>query len=71
LAEQLERSRDQAVRRADVSVEDSSVTLRLVADADVSVAHWATQRQEDIFERAFGHRLAVAEPHDPGPRASD
>jgi exopolyphosphatase/guanosine-5'-triphosphate,3'-diphosphate pyrophosphatase len=68
VAEQLERSRDQAVRRADVAVEDSAVTLRLVADANVSVAHWATQRQEDIFERAFGHRLAVEEPDDPGGR---
>ncbi|HEX2397353.1 MAG TPA: Ppx/GppA phosphatase family protein [Solirubrobacteraceae bacterium] len=61
VAEQLERSRDQAVRGADVAVEDSRVTIRLVADADVSVAHWAAERQADIFARAFGRRLAVEE----------
>ena len=61
MAEQLERSRDQLVSQADVSVEDSLVTIRLVADADVSVAHWAAEKQSDIFEHAFGRRVAVEE----------
>ena len=61
VAEQLERSRDQVVSQADVSVEDSLVTIRLVADADVSVAHWAAEKQAEIFEHAFGRRLAVEE----------
>lgn len=61
VAEQLERSRDQAVTRADVAIEDPAVTIRLVADGDVSVARWETERQADIFERAFGRRLRVEE----------
>jgi exopolyphosphatase/guanosine-5'-triphosphate,3'-diphosphate pyrophosphatase len=60
LAEQLERSRDQAVREARVAVDDGQVTLELVADEDVSVARWAAERQGEVFERAFGRRLAIA-----------
>jgi exopolyphosphatase/guanosine-5'-triphosphate,3'-diphosphate pyrophosphatase len=60
VAEQLERSRDQAVREARVAVDDGQVTLELVADEDVSVARWAAERHGDVFERAFGRRLAIA-----------
>ena len=62
LAEQLERSRDQAVREADVSVRDGTVDLRLVAEEDVSLARWSAQRQQDVFERAFGKRLTIQGP---------
>jgi exopolyphosphatase/guanosine-5'-triphosphate,3'-diphosphate pyrophosphatase len=60
LAEQLERSRDQMVRAAHVHVEDGTVELRLEGDGDVSLARWAAQRQEDVFERTFEKRLAVS-----------
>jgi exopolyphosphatase/guanosine-5'-triphosphate,3'-diphosphate pyrophosphatase len=59
IAEQLERSRDQAVQSVDVAVRDGSVDLSLRADEDVTIARWATERQGDVFRRAFGRELKV------------
>jgi exopolyphosphatase / guanosine-5'-triphosphate,3'-diphosphate pyrophosphatase len=59
LAEQLERSRDQAVHAVDVAVENGRVELFLHAVEDVTIARWAAERQGEVFERAFGRRLAV------------
>jgi exopolyphosphatase / guanosine-5'-triphosphate,3'-diphosphate pyrophosphatase len=59
LTEQLERSRDQAVQAADVSVRDGTVELRLRSAEDVTIARWAAERQADVFRAAFGHDLAV------------
>jgi exopolyphosphatase / guanosine-5'-triphosphate,3'-diphosphate pyrophosphatase len=61
LAEQLERSRDQAVDRVKVQVNDGRVKLRLEAHEDVAVARWAAQREEDVFRKAFGRELEVSE----------
>jgi exopolyphosphatase/guanosine-5'-triphosphate,3'-diphosphate pyrophosphatase len=60
LAEQLERSRDQAVRACEVHVEDGRVELRLEATADVRIARWAAERQADLFKRAFDRDLKVS-----------
>lgn len=60
VAEQLERSRDQSVKRARMDVVDGRVDLHLEADDDVSVARWATERQRDLFKRAFGRELFLA-----------
>jgi exopolyphosphatase/guanosine-5'-triphosphate,3'-diphosphate pyrophosphatase len=60
LAEQLERSRDQAVKRARIEVVDGRVELRLDAVGDVSIARWAATRQRDLFERAFDRELSVS-----------
>jgi exopolyphosphatase/guanosine-5'-triphosphate,3'-diphosphate pyrophosphatase len=60
LAEQLERSRDQLVRAAHVQVDDATVELRLEGEGDVSLARWAAQRQDDLFERTFARRLSVS-----------
>jgi exopolyphosphatase/guanosine-5'-triphosphate,3'-diphosphate pyrophosphatase len=59
LAEQLERSRDQIVRRARMTVSDDRAELRLEAEGDVTIARWAAERQGDVFARAFGRELAV------------
>jgi exopolyphosphatase/guanosine-5'-triphosphate,3'-diphosphate pyrophosphatase len=59
IAEQLERSRDQAVRACDVLVKNGRVELRLHAEADVTIARWATERQGDVFRKAFGRDLSV------------
>jgi exopolyphosphatase / guanosine-5'-triphosphate,3'-diphosphate pyrophosphatase len=59
LGEQLERSRDQAVHEARVTVADGRVELTLESDEDVSVACWGAHRQRDLFERAFGRELTV------------
>ena len=45
IAEQLERSRDQAVRACDIDVQDGQVALKLHASEDVTIARWATERQ--------------------------
>jgi exopolyphosphatase/guanosine-5'-triphosphate,3'-diphosphate pyrophosphatase len=60
LAEDLERSRDQSVRSADVHVHNGSVRLDLQADEGVEVARWAAEREVDLFRRAFGKGLEVA-----------
>jgi exopolyphosphatase / guanosine-5'-triphosphate,3'-diphosphate pyrophosphatase len=62
LAEQLERSRDQAVHAARVEVQDGQVALRLEADEDVTIARWAAERQRELFARAFGRELSVSAP---------
>ena len=61
LGEMFERSRDQSVHAARIEVEDGRVEISLEADADVSVARWAAERQSDVFERAFGRTLEIAE----------
>jgi exopolyphosphatase / guanosine-5'-triphosphate,3'-diphosphate pyrophosphatase len=61
LAEELERSRDQAVDRVQVRVRDGVAHLRLDAHEDVSVARWAARRESGLFRRAFGLDLEVSE----------
>jgi exopolyphosphatase / guanosine-5'-triphosphate,3'-diphosphate pyrophosphatase len=61
VAEQLERSRDQAVDEIRISVEDGTAHVLLDAHEDVTIARWAAERQADVFERAFGLRLDVRE----------
>jgi exopolyphosphatase/guanosine-5'-triphosphate,3'-diphosphate pyrophosphatase len=62
IAEQLERSRDQAVHACDVDVRDGHVALTLHASEDVTIARWATERQGDVFRKAFGRELRVSAP---------
>jgi exopolyphosphatase / guanosine-5'-triphosphate,3'-diphosphate pyrophosphatase len=59
IAEQLERSRDQAVHACEVEVANGHVALRLRAVEDVTIARWATERQGDVFRKAFGRDLKV------------
>jgi exopolyphosphatase/guanosine-5'-triphosphate,3'-diphosphate pyrophosphatase len=61
LAEDLERSRDQAVTAAHVAVLDGTVRLALEADDDVRVARWAASRETELFARAFGKDLEVVD----------
>jgi exopolyphosphatase/guanosine-5'-triphosphate,3'-diphosphate pyrophosphatase len=61
LAEELERSRDQAVDRVRVQLADGVARLRLEAHQDVTIARWAAQREKDLFRRAFGRDLEVSE----------
>ncbi len=60
LAEDLERSRDQLVRRAELQETNGTVELRLVADGDSAVPSWAARREGELFERAFRRELRVA-----------
>ena len=59
LAEDLERSRDQLVRDAHVSLTNGRVRLDLVSESEAPVARWAAGREGDLFERAFGRELEV------------
>jgi exopolyphosphatase/guanosine-5'-triphosphate,3'-diphosphate pyrophosphatase len=61
LAEQLERSRDQAVDRVRVKVDDGRVELKLDAHEDVTIARWAAQSEAELFKQAFGRELEVSE----------
>jgi exopolyphosphatase/guanosine-5'-triphosphate,3'-diphosphate pyrophosphatase len=60
VAEQLERSRDQAVDGLRVEVDGDAAHVELEAHDDVSVARWAAQRQRDIFQEAFGLELELS-----------
>ena len=60
IAEQLERSRNQAVHACDVHVLNGTVELHLHADEDITIARWATERQGDVFRKAFGRALSVS-----------
>ena len=62
LAEQLERSRDQAVARVAWQRVKGGVRLEAEADAegrDPSVAIWAAQRNADLLGEAIGERVEV------------
>jgi len=60
LAEDLERSRDQAVREVHISGgDDDVVRLTLVADGEARVPRWAASRETELFARAFGRELLV------------
>jgi exopolyphosphatase / guanosine-5'-triphosphate,3'-diphosphate pyrophosphatase len=60
LAEDLERSRDQLVRRTSIELDDGTVELRLIADGESAVPRWAAGRERELFARAFHHELSVA-----------
>jgi exopolyphosphatase/guanosine-5'-triphosphate,3'-diphosphate pyrophosphatase len=61
VAEQLERSRDQAVDRVRVHIDDGRVELRLEAHEDVSIARWAAMSEADVFKLAFDRELEISE----------
>ena len=61
LAEQLERPRDQTVRGLGIELVDGRVELRLDHSEDVTVARWAAERQRELFRRAFGRELTIAD----------
>ncbi|HEY3960640.1 MAG TPA: Ppx/GppA phosphatase family protein [Solirubrobacteraceae bacterium] len=60
LAEDLERSRDQLVRRTSVALREQSLELRLIADGEAAVPRWAAGRERELFARAFHRELSVA-----------
>lgn len=70
LAEDLERSRDQVVRCAEVRLDDGTVHLQLHAHGDVRVARWAASREGELFRRAYGRELAIT-PGGVGSRPGD
>ena len=61
MAENLERSRDQAVDRVRVNTDNGRVELRLEAHEDVSIARWAAMSEAEVFEKAFGRELEITE----------
>jgi exopolyphosphatase / guanosine-5'-triphosphate,3'-diphosphate pyrophosphatase len=60
LGEDLERSRDQLVRRTSIALHDGEVELRLIADGEAAVPRWAAGRETELFARAFHRKLSVA-----------
>ncbi|MDQ6811337.1 MAG: Ppx/GppA family phosphatase [Actinomycetota bacterium] len=60
LAEDLERSRDQLVRRTSVALHNGEVELRLIAEGESVVPRWAASREAGLFTRAFHRGLSVA-----------
>jgi exopolyphosphatase/guanosine-5'-triphosphate,3'-diphosphate pyrophosphatase len=62
LAEHLDRGRDGVVTAARLRAHDDRLELELEADGDASLARWGAERQGELFRRAFGSPLTLAEP---------
>ncbi len=63
LAEQLERSRDQAIANVSVQKANGVVTLATEAQGEgAPVAIWSARRNADLLERAIGKKVEVAGP---------
>jgi exopolyphosphatase/guanosine-5'-triphosphate,3'-diphosphate pyrophosphatase len=60
LAEDLERSRDQLVRRTSMALNNGEVELHLISDGESAVPRWAAGRETELFARAFHRGLSVA-----------
>jgi exopolyphosphatase/guanosine-5'-triphosphate,3'-diphosphate pyrophosphatase len=60
LAEDLERSRDQLVRRTTMALHNGEVELHLISDGEPAVPRWAAGRETELFARAFHRGLSVA-----------
>jgi exopolyphosphatase/guanosine-5'-triphosphate,3'-diphosphate pyrophosphatase len=61
LAEYLERSKSQVVRRIEVALEDDTIRLLLHADGDPIPEIWNASRRSALFEHAFGRTLEIIE----------
>ena len=61
LAEQLERSRDQAIAEVHVSANGNTVSLRAVTDPgrDATVPIWAARRNAGLLADALGREVAI------------
>jgi len=65
LAEQLERSRDQAIASVEVTLEGDEVAIETSANgtgADTSVAIWSARRSADLLAEAVRRPVEVREP---------
>ena len=65
LAEQLERSRDQAIADVRVTTDADGVVIETSANgagADASVAVWAARRNADLLSEAMGRPVEVRDP---------
>jgi exopolyphosphatase / guanosine-5'-triphosphate,3'-diphosphate pyrophosphatase len=62
LAEQLERSRDGAIRRVEVAAANGRVTLAPDADPtrDTTVPIWAARQNADLLEQALDREVEIA-----------
>jgi hypothetical protein len=61
LAEQLERSRDQAITDVRVSTQDGAVALDATTDPslDATVPIWAARRNADLLAEALGRDVEI------------
>jgi len=59
LAEYLERSRTGRVRGVRARIEETVVTLELIADGEPWVEFWETQKQAPLFESAFARHMRL------------
>ncbi|HRE47180.1 MAG TPA: Ppx/GppA phosphatase family protein [Aggregatilineales bacterium] len=59
LAEQLDRSRDGAVREVKLRMRNDAAHLDIYANHDVAVSVWAAEQHADVFEAAFGSHLEI------------
>jgi exopolyphosphatase / guanosine-5'-triphosphate,3'-diphosphate pyrophosphatase len=59
LAGGLDRSRSQQVRDVAVRIDDGTVKVDVVADAEPLVDIWGAERRTELFEKVFGMPLAI------------
>jgi exopolyphosphatase/guanosine-5'-triphosphate,3'-diphosphate pyrophosphatase len=63
LADNLDRSRDQAVEIASCEVSSSDVTLKITSPREPDLAEWAAARVADVFRQVYGRGLGVTYQH--------
>ena len=65
LADIADRGRDSAVQSVSLSLHPDSITIGLVAQADISLAAWKMESVSEEFRKIFGRILRVAVRHEP------
>jgi exopolyphosphatase/guanosine-5'-triphosphate,3'-diphosphate pyrophosphatase len=60
VADALDRSHHQPVRRLGTSVRDGAVRMKISARGPLDLELWDAEREAVLFRRVFGHRLVLA-----------
>jgi exopolyphosphatase/guanosine-5'-triphosphate,3'-diphosphate pyrophosphatase len=63
IADALDREHLQSVREVRVSANDATATIEPLGGGDMLLEKWAVQRKVAFFEKVFGMRVKVKEPH--------
>lgn len=55
----LDQSQEQKVERVEVSIQDRTVELRLISEADTDIEQWHASRTADVFREVYGRLLMI------------
>jgi exopolyphosphatase/guanosine-5'-triphosphate,3'-diphosphate pyrophosphatase len=61
IADSLDRSQRQVVVSVEADPAPDRVSLRIKADADAALEHWAVEQHQDLFAQIYGKELRIKE----------